>query len=60
MYPMENFKTSDVKIWKINYPDSIKADPKYLVTAPVNSETDDNSHVPNDHSHDIDEHSHEH
>lgn len=56
IYPIENFKTSDVKIWKINYPASVKADPKYLVTDPMNSETDENSYVPNDHSHDIDEH----
>ncbi len=34
VYPEEENDTASVKVWKINYPPDIEANPKYLVTEP--------------------------
>ncbi len=37
VYPEEENNTTSVKVWKINYPSDIEANPKYLVTEPETS-----------------------
>ena len=34
LYPAENFSNASIKIWEMRYPPDIKSDPKYLATAP--------------------------